>query len=525
MTIRRPGVEVQFSSQNGSPRALAAPTTYFSVGYAEWGPVNTPLFVSDKRELFQSFGAPTTTGSLVRDAIHYFDTSAGAGRGYFVRGFEFGVDSVSGFAKTIVDYTAKVSLTAGAAAALDIKAAYAGALGNKFKVDVIADANGVKKVVLWGRSVPTVITWSSVEKRVRDQIDAINAQAAAGVSDFTLSIPGAFTAIGPDVTDPGKALFAPSAAARPLAGGGDGDTANFPMSVLIGGVDAVTFKATGLETLNDIRFGPGFVAIPGYTPTLALTGSLDLHARSNQRLALVSLRPNGATILRPQDAVTVKAGLTQSSYLAYYYPEVYDLDGVLSPLEGFIAGLGARNQTRIDAEGGIKASVTGTIPVTGLRQVGDRDPVRDGDAELLYAESINFVRNVRGQGFRVESQLLSAPEGSISRLHHRVITLKFWYDINEVLNAFRDRTIDAGGRLQGDIKFALDQYLASYQPGKFPPNGNTFYNAATVVTDNSIQNASDLGQGLLYVMVEGSFSPKAERISLLFNVKPITVGS
>lgn len=524
MTIRRPGVEVQFSSQNGSPRALAAPSTYFVVGYAEWGPINTPVYLSDQRELGLTFGAPTATGWLVRDLTHFFDTAGGTGRAWAVRGFELGTDAQSGQAKTAADYTAKATLLNDATAALEVEATYPGAKGNSFKVDVISDANGLVKVVLWGRFAPTVLTWSTNESAVREQVAQINARAAIGVSDFKLSIPGAFVAAGPTTTASVKALFAPSAGAVALTGGGDGATSTYPLSVLIGGVDSTTNKPTGLETLADTAFGPGMVAIPGYTPTNALTESLNLHAQLYSRAAFVSLLPSGGALMRAQDAVAAKRLLTGSSYVSYYYPEVYDLDGVRSPLEGYVAGLASRNQARVDAEGGIKASVTGTIPITGVVQVGDRDPVRDGEAELLYAEGVNYVRNVRGLGYRVDSQLLSRAEGAISRLHHRMITLKFWYDITEILEGFRDRTIDSTGRLQDDIKFALEQYLAPYQPGRFPPGGNTFYNAAVVVTDNSIQNSADLEQGLLHILIEGSFSPKTERISLLFNVKPVVIG-
>jgi hypothetical protein len=105
-----------------------------------------------------------------------------------------------------------------------------------------------------------------------------------------------------------------------------------------------------------------------------------------------------------------------------------------------------------------------------------------------------------------------------------MILSKLKYDIKEALVQFRDRTIDAGGNLQDDIQFALTQLLDQYQPGKIAPNGNTFFNAAVVVTDNSIQNAPDLQQGLLHVIVSGSLSPKSERISLLFNVLPVSIG-
>lgn len=516
--LQRPGIEVQFSSSRGSVRGSAAPSTYFVVGYAEWGPVNTPVYVADKRVLTESFGGPVTHGHLVSDLSHYFDTASGAGRAYAVRGFELG----SG--KTLSDYTAKVTLNAAATPVLTVSAAHPGSIGNSFRVDVVNDAMGVKRVILRGRGGrPVAINWSGREEDVRAQVAKLNSMADAGVADFRVRIEGTFSAAGPDVTDQtGRAMFEASAGALSLTGGQDGETANYPLSVLIGGT-APDGRSTGLATLENDLYGPGQVAIPGYTPTITLTGVLDLHARAFDRLALVSLRPAGGLTLRAQDAVSLKNTLTQSDYVAYYYPEVYALDGSVATLEGYAAGLAARNQARTDAEGGIKASVTGSLPVAGVVQVGDRDPVRDGEADLLYANNINYVRQVRGYGYRLESQLLSAPQGSISRIHHRHILSKLSYDIKVLLEQFRDRTIDASGMMQDDLRIAIEMYLEQYQPGRFPPNGNTFYNATVVITDDSIQDANNLQEGLLRVWVEGSLSPKAERISLTFNVRPLSL--
>lgn len=179
---------------------------------------------------------------------------------------------------------------------------------------------------------------------------------------------------------------------------------------------------------------------------------------------------------------------------------------------------------QVNAEGGIKASGTGLLPITGVHLIGTREPVGDAEAELLYLNNIDYVRFVRGQGFRLEAQKLSASEGAITRVHHRNIANFFSYMLTDLLQGFRDRTIDSSGFLQDEIASAIRMALEPYGPGKVAPNGNTLYNPAVVVTDNSIQTNSDLNQGLLHVYVEASFSPKAERIQLLFNVLPVTIG-
>jgi len=524
MSLQRPGVQVEVSSLSVVPPLTPAPSTFFLVGYAPWGPINKPVYVGDVRKAQYVFGAPKApeTGMWVpRILDHFLTTSMGTGRAWVVRGFEF----ASG--KTEDDYRAFVVLNDGQSTPTDVikvKGAWAGELGLDFKVDVIDDTAGRRQIYLWGRYGKEVFTWGSTQAEVEAAITEWNKKADAFASDFRLELVN-YVAAGPAVTDANAhVLFKPTAAAISLARDAsisnlNGDSANFPLSKLYG--QDSSGAAQGLDTLADRVYGAGIVAIPGYAPDATLVNTLDLHATQFGRLAIVSLLPSGSTPITPAQAKSLKDGLPASSYVAYYYPRAKDDDGVMAPLEGFVAGLAAANMAQINAEGGIKASVTGVLPIAGVDQLNGRDMIGDAEAELLYLDEINYVRFVRGQGYRLEAQLLSKAEGAISRVHHRNIANFFRYGLEDLLQNFRDRTIDGAGKLQSDIKQSIEMFLDPFGPGKFPPQGNTLWNAATVVTDKTIQNEADLNQGLLHVYVEAAFSPKAERIQLLFNVVPV----
>ena len=527
MSLQRPGVQVEVSSLTVVPPLTPAPSTFFLTGYAPWGPINKPVYIGDVRKAQYVFGEPKTpeVGMWIpRMLDHFLRTSGGTGRAWVVRGFEFAAGKVED------DYRAYVVLNDGQATPTDVikvKAAWAGELGLNFSVDVIDDSTGTRKIYMWGRYGPEVFTWSGSQTDIEAAITEWNDKADAFGSDFRLELVN-YVAAGPGLTDStANVLFKPTSSAIPLARDAaianlDGDTSTFPLSELYG--NDASGNPRGLDTLADRVYGSGFVAIPGYAPDATLVNLLDLHATQFARTALISLLPSGSTPLTPAQAKSLKDSLPASSYVAYYYPRVKDDDGVTAPMEGFVAGLAAANMSRIDAEGGIKASITGTIPVAGVDQINGRDMIGDAEAELLYLDQINYVRFVRGQGYRLEAQLLSTAEGAISRVHHRNIANYFRYALEDLLENFRDRTIDGAGRLQSDIKQSIEMLLDPYGPGKFAPQGNTLWNVATVVTDDSIQNSSDLNQGLLHVYVEAAFSPKSERIQLLFNVVPVQIG-
>lgn len=520
--LNRPGILVQVSSQVAVPAEAPSPSTFFVAGYAPWGPVNVPVYIGDVRSARAVFGDPVTPQGgmwLPRILKHYLEASRNTGRAWVVRGFEIGAGP-----STIDTYIAKVILDDAAttpAPVLTVKGAWAGALGNSFKVDVI-NTGLTTRIILWGRYGPEILDWSNDQATMQARVAAWNTLADQYGSDFRLELAATFVPAGPAITDAATSLLKPSATAKVLTGGSDGNTSNFPLSELYG--VGAGGDPKGIDALADKRYGPGIVAIPGYTPTNALINALDAHCALWGRQALVSLIASGGSTQLASAAVTQKNALPASSYTSYLYPRIKDDDGVLSPAEGIVAGFAAAKISRLDAEGGIKATPTGTLPIAGAELSNGRELVKDAEADLLFANNVNYIMFVNKQGYRLESAVLGTAEGSISRFYHRNVLNYFRYLLEETILPYRDATLDSEGILQNGIQSAIRLALDPYAPGKASPNGNTLYNAATTVADNSVQNEADLNRGILNVFVSASLSPKAERIQLLFNAMPVKIG-
>ncbi|MES4793235.1 MAG: hypothetical protein C4321_09905 [Chloroflexota bacterium] len=283
---------------------------------------------------------------------------------------------------------------------------------------------------------------------------------------------------------------------------------------LIGGVDA-TGRPFGLEVLAADIYGPGIVDIYGFT-SQTVHRVLDTHAATHRRMALRQLVPAGT--IQAVDVLAVKAQVGGSSFSADYWPWVYDLKGRLAPLTPFVAGLGAVKVSRLDGQGGIKASWTGEIPISGIERLGGREVVSDQAAELLFEKGVNWVRQVRGRGYRVEAQKLSVPDGQTSRISHRITLNTFAYGVEEIAQQFRDQVVPATGAAQQAIVGAIQDYLAPYEAGKPAPQGDTIFGSAIVVDRTTIQ---DLQQEILRIAVEVALSPHAERVQVGITQVPI----
>lgn len=512
-----PGIQVEVSSLRASPPLAPSPVTAFIVGYAPWGPINTPVYVGDERAAANIFGAPAAAGSgmrLSRELRNYLNAAGGTGRAWAVRGFELDGNPAS-------SYAAKIALTDSEPnTVITVHAAWPGALANAFKVDVITNPIGQKQIIMWGRYRAEVFTWTGSQAKDTAAIAAWNAKADAYGSDFRLELAGSYHAGGPSTTSSAAILFKASDSAISLTGGSNGDTNNFPLADLYG-VDSDNMRR-GLDTLADRRYGPGLLLIPGYATNSTLLNVADGHCRQYGRLFMHTVT-NSDPLITATDVVGIADSVPLSSYLALYSHYAYDLDNVLVPSESIVAGLYSLNASQLNAEGGVKAAPVGAVPISGVVQINGIDAVGDVEAGLLFENLVNYIQFKRGAGYVVQSMRLSSPEGAISFLHHRVIANFLSYFLEDVVAPFANRTIDASGFLQDEIGAALRRALEPFGPGKAAPKGNTLYNPAIVVTDNSVQNESDLNNGELHVYVEASLSPKAERISLSFNIVPATI--
>lgn len=241
--MRRPGVFVSIGSVGATQPVEPTAYTYMVVGYAPWGPVNTPVMVGSLSDAVRVFGsADGLSGYQLPLALeHYFSVAGNNGRALVVRGFNNGTSSMDTFSARVA---IKDSLNNDL---LIVKAAHPGAIGNSFSVDVVQGRQtGEFLIVLWGRnSLPETFYWqtgASAETAMTQLIQSWNQVADALGSDFRLELPtvdGAPT-FNPGVPDPSKVLtrtpVRPSGQGYNLTGGSDGGA--MTQAPLIGGVDA-----------------------------------------------------------------------------------------------------------------------------------------------------------------------------------------------------------------------------------------------------------------------------------------------
>lgn len=285
--------------------------------------------------------------------------------------------------------------------------------------------------------------------------------------------------------------------------------------VLIGDFDA-NAQYTGLQALNDEFYGTGAVCIPGYDIPEVWEALME-HAETYNRLAVANM-PRG---ISPQNAAIKKAEFGGSKNLALYYG-YNKANDIWIPTTALAMGVGSRETSRVDKDGGIKASWTGRVSVQAVEQFYGRDAVDDSAAELFSRADVglNYVRMVTGIGYRLDSQRLSLPQGAISRVYHTVVNNVIVYSIKPAVMFLRDRTIDREGTLIDEFINTMDSFFSDYGPGKAAPRGNTLWNPAVIFDASTI---NDLRNHTLRIHIRYSQSPKAERILIGIEQQPVVM--
>jgi hypothetical protein len=274
---------------------------------------------------------------------------------------------------------------------------------------------------------------------------------------------------------------------------------------------------TGIQALNNEFYGTGVLCVPGQDVPEVWEAIIE-HAETYDRLGLINI-PRGTS---PQNAAVTKAEFGGSKNVAFYYGYVKKSDKWV-PVTAVAAGLGSRETSRQDADGGIKASWTGRVGIQAVEQFYGRDAVDDGTAELFSRADVglNYVKMTTGVGYRLDSQRLSLAQGAIDRVYHTVVNNTIVYSIKPAVVTLRDRTIDREGSLVEDFINTMDSFFSDYKAGRPAPRGNTLWNPA-VIFDASTLN--DLRNHKLRMHIQYSQSPKAEQIIIGIEQNPLTLG-
>lgn len=520
--LRRPGVLVSTASVGATQPTELTPYTYMPVGYAPWGPINRPTPIGNLTDAVRLFGSDAgLSGYQLPLALrHYFDVAGSTGRALVTRAFNLNNQPLSNYiAKAIVKDTSGNDL-------LIVEAAHPGALGNQFHVNIAPGRTGMPNeylFILWSHLGPETFYWLAsatpeAEAQNRAVIAKFNELADQLGSNFRLRLPEVSGAPTYNTNPPAAASVSTASPVRPdrskgFAFTGGADSPAMTAGAVVGGVDPV-LGHTGLKALEDTSFGPGFVDIYGFAGVEALA-AVDDHASRYQRLALRQITAAGVTNI--VNVLAEKTAIGGSSYSADYWPWIYDLSGRIAPITPLVAGLAARKISRLDREGGLKASITGELAISRIESSLGREVVTNQVAELLFANQINYVQKGR-RGYRLQAQRLSAPEGQTATINERVTLNAFSYGIEELMEQFRDRIVTATGVTEQEVVSAIREYLAPYEAGKPAPQGDTIF-GVSVVTSRTL--TEDLQQRQIRFEVGVALSPHAEKVIVGITHLPI----
>jgi uncharacterized protein len=359
-TYLSPGVYMEEVSSGSKPIEGVGTAVAAFVGFAEEGPIDEPILVTNWTQFAKTFGGFVEGTYLAHAVYNYF--LAGGGVAYVVR---IGADD-GAKEHELPTATAELPPAAGERAPFEVRALQPGADGDLITVEV-ADASepndeSIKLIVkATGRpdEVYDNVTWTkgpnNVATKVRAESQLISIQETRGAA-----------------AAPARGVFS-------LGGG----------SLL---VDEITMLA-----VPDLMaaYQQGIVDVEGVKAVqLAMIAHCEL---MSNRVAILDTPPS----LNAQEVKAWRNDITgyDSKYAAMYYPWTKVMDpvlgkGVFIPPSGAIAGIWARND---DTRGVHKAPANEVVRGCLSLEL----QLTKGEHDQLNPDGINCLRSFPGQGIRV----------------------------------------------------------------------------------------------------------------------------
>ena len=386
-----PGVYVEEVQRGARPIEGVGTAVAGFVGFAEEGPVNNPIFISNWSEFTKTFGGFIPGGYLAHGVYGYFQN--GGGRCYVTR--------LPGGEGEGAERKAVAALPARAQPSIEsliIHALEPGVPAAEITVEVTSPEEGAPEdqftlIVRLGQEEETFENVSLRKARgARNVIEVVNRESRLvriAEKESTLSVTERTPA-------PGK---------YPLTAA---PTAVVPAVVpdVIVGDAAARSGIAGFEAAEDITMVccPDLMALYK-TKRLSMDGVkavqgaiLDHCAKMKDRFAIIDC-PHGMSPQQVKDWRMNVAGY-DSKYGAVYYPWIKvanssgNGDTIEVPPSGHIAGIYARS----DTERGVHKAPANEI-VRGA--LGLETTITKGEQELLNPQNINCIRSFPGRGIRV----------------------------------------------------------------------------------------------------------------------------
>lgn len=461
--------------------------TALLLGYAPWGPVNTPIVLTGWADYVRKFGGFNANSYLDAAVYSFFNHFGGR--------------------------TAIVSRAAGASAALGTLTLddRAGSPLDTLRVDAKYPSSTVDISVQVenGSTTNTVkFTFRSVLLNRTEVFDnfTINATEIALLNEQSKLV---------NVVNLNSATAAPGnrpavLAATALTGGSDD----------FAGVNDARIVAA-LAAFADANLGGGQVAAPGFNSSTVIA-ALKAHAELYQRLAIIdSILGEDVSEILARDYSAAR-----SSHLALYYPWVQMLDLAGSNTKKFyppsIFALGAC--ALVDRTEGVhKAPANISVPTAiDVERNSDGTPMFNDNARaLLNEKQINVIAPISSEGIKIYGARTFHPVGEtrVQFVHQRRVLNLMYYTLKLGLAWATFQVV--GNKLFRALRSSAANFLRSaWRDGAF--YGNTEEEAFVVVCDESNNPQEDLDQGIVRLQAAFKISPTAERVIVNIDNAPLS---
>jgi phage tail sheath protein FI len=383
-TYLSPGVYMEEVSSGSKPIEGVGTAIAAFVGFAEQGPVNEPVLVTNWTQFTQAFGGFIEGGYLAHSVYGFFLN--GGGSAYVVRIGANGSGTDNG--QTV----ARVELPGSTEGRpLVVRALTAGPAGDAVTIE-IADAaesgDDAFKMIVRGNGQEEVFDNVTTKRGANNVVTALRASKLVTVEETK-----------------GAALAVPAKAARVALSGGAAPTPQrvSPSEYVGDAADRTGFA--GLEAIDDITM----LCVPDLMTAyqskildddglkavqLAMIAHCEL---MSDRVAILDAPPG----LKPQKLKDWRQNTAgyDSKYATLYWPWVKVMDPrtgkpIMIPPSGHIAGIWARND---DTRGVHKAPANEVV--RGVIELESN--LTRGEHDQLNPIGINCVRSFPGQGIRV----------------------------------------------------------------------------------------------------------------------------
>ncbi len=385
-TYLSPGVYMEEVSSGSKPIEGVGTAVAAFVGFAEQGPANEPILVTNWTQFVNNFGS-FIDGSYLAHAVYAYFLNGG-GAAYVVR---VGADDGDSSKSELPTAAAELAPAEGDRVPFTVKAVEGGSAGDRITVE-IADA-----------SEPTDDTFKLIVRSPSKPDETFdNVTLSKGPNNVVTKVRAESQLI--TIQETRGAAVMPARGTISLSGG------SVPMRVEVAATDYIGDASertgfAGLEAVENvtmllvpdlmIAYQRGVIDIDGVKAVqLAMIAHCELMAN---RVAILDTPPG----LNAQQVKAWRNDITgyDSKYATMYWPWVKVMDpvqgkGIFVPPGGAIAGVWARND---DTRGVHKAPANEVV--RGAMQLELN--ITKGEHDQLNPDGINCIRSFPGQGIRV----------------------------------------------------------------------------------------------------------------------------